>query len=239
MVVTVGIDVHKKTHCAVAVDEAGRQLGTVDDGAGHRRRSPSAAALGAAAVRPRNSVAFAVEDCRHVSARLERALLAAGRWCPGAAEADGADPYQCPDPGQVRSDRRTGHRPRGAARAGPAARGAQPCLPGAEAASRPPGRPGGGADQGAEPAPLAPPRARSRVRPARPRPGPAPATGPGADPARGATTTRTDRLSPDCPGDPRRHPRAHRADQRPGQGDHRTGDRPRLRNCWSCPAAGR
>ncbi len=27
MVVTVGIDVHKKTHCAVAVDEAGRQVG--------------------------------------------------------------------------------------------------------------------------------------------------------------------------------------------------------------------
>ena len=26
MVVTVGIDVHKNTHCAVAVDEAGRQL---------------------------------------------------------------------------------------------------------------------------------------------------------------------------------------------------------------------
>ena len=27
MVVVVGIDVHKVTHCAVAVDEAGRQLG--------------------------------------------------------------------------------------------------------------------------------------------------------------------------------------------------------------------
>ena len=27
MVVMVGIDVHKETHCAVAVDEVGRQLG--------------------------------------------------------------------------------------------------------------------------------------------------------------------------------------------------------------------
>ena len=27
MVVTVGIDVHKQTHCAVAVDEAGRPVG--------------------------------------------------------------------------------------------------------------------------------------------------------------------------------------------------------------------
>lgn len=41
MVVTVGIDVHKQTHCAVAIDQAGRQVGklvtvrTTD--AGHRQ----------------------------------------------------------------------------------------------------------------------------------------------------------------------------------------------------------
>ena len=77
MVVTVGIDVHKQTHCAVAVDEAGRQVGrplTVRaTDAGHRqllrwtRRQFLA-----------DTVEFAVEDCRHVSTRLERALLDAG-----------------------------------------------------------------------------------------------------------------------------------------------------------------
>ncbi len=74
MVVRVGIDVHKQTHCAVAVDEGGRQVGrpiTVRaTDAGHRqllrwtRRE--------FADQP---VEFAVEDCRHVSTRLERALL--------------------------------------------------------------------------------------------------------------------------------------------------------------------
>jgi hypothetical protein len=74
MVVVVGIDVHKGTHCAVAVDEAGRQLGapvTVRaTDAGHRqllRRMRREHA--------EHEVRFAVEDCRHVSGRLERALL--------------------------------------------------------------------------------------------------------------------------------------------------------------------
>jgi transposase len=74
MVMTIGIDVHKNTHCAVAVDEVGRPVGqplTVRaTDAGHRqllrwtRRE--------FADQP---VEFAVEDCRHVSTRLERALL--------------------------------------------------------------------------------------------------------------------------------------------------------------------
>jgi transposase len=73
--VMVGVDVHKKTHTAVAVDEVGRELGqrTVRaTDAGHRelvrwvRRSW-----------PDERVEFAVEDCRHVSTRLERALLTA------------------------------------------------------------------------------------------------------------------------------------------------------------------
>lgn len=77
MVVTVGIDVHKNTHCAVAVDEAGRQLGqplTVRaTDAGHRQLLRWARrGFGEQAVE------FAVEDCRHVSTRLERALLDAG-----------------------------------------------------------------------------------------------------------------------------------------------------------------
>ena len=74
MVVVVGIDVHKVTHCAVAVDQAGRQLErpvTVRaTDAGHRQL------LGwARRTFPECRVEFAVEDCRHVSGRLERALL--------------------------------------------------------------------------------------------------------------------------------------------------------------------
>lgn len=78
MVVVVGIDVHKDTHCAVAVDEAGRQVaGPVTvraTDAGHRqllRWADRELTTG--------QVQFAVEDCRHVSTRLERALLTAGR----------------------------------------------------------------------------------------------------------------------------------------------------------------
>ena len=76
--VKIGVDVHKDTHCAVAVDEAGRQLGqpvTVRaTDAGHRQ-------LLRWALRgfSDESVEFAVEDCRHVSSRLERALLDAGQ----------------------------------------------------------------------------------------------------------------------------------------------------------------
>jgi transposase len=77
MVVTVGIDVHKETHCAVAVDEGGRQVGrplTVRaTDAGHRQLLRWAGREFAG-----QRVQFAVEDCRHVSTRLERALLDAG-----------------------------------------------------------------------------------------------------------------------------------------------------------------
>ena len=78
MVVTVGIDVHKNTHCAVAVDEAGRQrelpLTVRATDAGHRQLLRWAGQTFA-----EDRVEFAVEDCRHVSARLERALLDAGQ----------------------------------------------------------------------------------------------------------------------------------------------------------------
>jgi transposase len=73
--VIVGIDAHKRTHTAVAIDEVGRRRGSKTttsttseanlellrwaDGFGPERR-------------------FAVEDCRHLSRRLEADLLAAG-----------------------------------------------------------------------------------------------------------------------------------------------------------------
>lgn len=85
MVVVVGIDVHKDTHCAVAVDEVGRQCGsartfrTTDAGClqllrwAHSGRGDRRGRSG-----DDGEVVFAVEDCRHLTTRLERVLLAAG-----------------------------------------------------------------------------------------------------------------------------------------------------------------
>lgn len=74
MVVMVGIDVHKDTHCAVAIDDAGRQLGKAMT---FRATDAGHAQLLRWALREHGQVEFAVEDCRHVSTRLERSLLAA------------------------------------------------------------------------------------------------------------------------------------------------------------------
>ena len=69
-----GIDAHKRTHTVVAVDERGRRVGqqtvkaTTDD---HLALVQWAERLGDERV-------WAVEDCRHLSRRLERDLLAAG-----------------------------------------------------------------------------------------------------------------------------------------------------------------
>ncbi|GAB4290205.1 MAG: hypothetical protein Kow0067_16430 [Coriobacteriia bacterium] len=73
--IVVGIDPHMKTHTAVALDGAtGVVLGerTVTcDGAGHEELLSWARGLG-------QECCFAIEDCRHVSARLERYLLPRG-----------------------------------------------------------------------------------------------------------------------------------------------------------------
>jgi transposase len=73
--VTLGIDAHKRTHTVVAIDEVGRQLGvktttgtTTDD---HL-------ALLRWAERFDGERRWAVEDCRHLSRRLEADLLRAG-----------------------------------------------------------------------------------------------------------------------------------------------------------------
>ncbi len=70
-----GIDAHKCTHTVVAVDEAGRKLGqhttTSATTADHLELVRWAAQFGA-------DRRWAVEDCRHLSRRLERDLLAAG-----------------------------------------------------------------------------------------------------------------------------------------------------------------
>jgi transposase len=77
-VITIGIDPHKDTHTAAAVEDTTGQLlgeltvpGTEE---GHRRLWAWAHELTPAEAKPR----FALEDCRHVNGRLERFLLGAG-----------------------------------------------------------------------------------------------------------------------------------------------------------------
>lgn len=76
MVIVIGADVHKATHTFVAVDEVGRRLGekTVRaTTAGHE------AALRWARTQFGSELRWGVEDCRHLSARLERDMLAFGQ----------------------------------------------------------------------------------------------------------------------------------------------------------------
>jgi transposase len=73
--VTLGIDAHKRCHTVVAVDDAGRQVGTKTvtstTTADHLELVRWAARFGA-------ERSWAVEDCRHLSRRLEADMLAAG-----------------------------------------------------------------------------------------------------------------------------------------------------------------
>jgi transposase len=74
--VVVGADVHKSTHTFVAVNEVGRQLGekTVKaTTAGHAEAVMWARGHFGA------EVVWAIEDCRHLSARLERDLMGFGQ----------------------------------------------------------------------------------------------------------------------------------------------------------------
>ncbi|WP_216638403.1 IS110 family transposase [Mycobacterium asiaticum] len=74
--VVVGADVHKRTHTFVAVDQAGRKLA---------EKTVKAITVGHAEVvmwareQFGADVVWAIEDCRHLSARLERDLLALGQ----------------------------------------------------------------------------------------------------------------------------------------------------------------
>lgn len=70
----VGIDAHKRTHTAVAVDELGKQIAVKTvrtTRAGHLDLVRWAKGLG--------EHRFAVEDCRHLTRGLERDLLGAGQ----------------------------------------------------------------------------------------------------------------------------------------------------------------
>jgi len=72
--VMIGIDAHKRSHTIVVVDEQGRQLAETTTGTGS---SDHLQLLGWAARHGADRL-WAVEDCRHLSRRLERDLLAAG-----------------------------------------------------------------------------------------------------------------------------------------------------------------
>jgi transposase len=75
IMVTLGIDAHKRTHTVVAVDELGRELGQkttlATTSADHLEMLRWAQRFG-------SDRTWAVEDCRHLSRRLEADLLGAG-----------------------------------------------------------------------------------------------------------------------------------------------------------------
>jgi hypothetical protein len=72
-VVMIGADSHKRTHTVVALDDIGRRLGELTVAAttdGHLKLLAWSAQW--------EQVVFALEDCRHLTRRLERDLLGAG-----------------------------------------------------------------------------------------------------------------------------------------------------------------
>ncbi|MCX2929312.1 IS110 family transposase [Mycobacterium sp. CVI_P3] len=74
--VVIGADVHKRTHTFVAVDDVGRELG--------RKTVPATTSGHTAAIRWAREnfggeLVWGIEDCRNLSARLERDLLSVGQ----------------------------------------------------------------------------------------------------------------------------------------------------------------
>lgn len=73
--VVVGADVHKRTHTFVAVDEVGRKLGQLTVKANSKGHDQ---AMAWARREFGEELRWGIEDCRHLSARLEIDLLTAG-----------------------------------------------------------------------------------------------------------------------------------------------------------------
>jgi transposase len=153
-VIVIGADSHKRTHTVVAVDQVGRRLGertvkaTSD---GHLELLVWSASWPQAR--------FALEDCRHLTRRLEQDLLAAGQPVVRvptrlmAAARRGARRPGKSDPIDAEAVAL-------AALCHDARRRVGRTHAGGEAAGRLPPRPGPPADPGGEPAALAPARAR-------------------------------------------------------------------------------
>jgi transposase len=73
--IVIGLDVHKQSVTAVAVDEAGRMLDEKTIPVGSQELQAWAAGLSEERL-------WAVEDCRQLTRWLERQLLALGEsWC--------------------------------------------------------------------------------------------------------------------------------------------------------------
>src|SRR5919204_1151206 len=134
--VILGIDAHKRTHTVVAVDERSRKLGQRTVGtttADHLELLVWASRFGA-------QRCWAVEDCRHLSRRLERDLLGAGQQVvrvPPKLMAHARTAGRTYG-WQVGPDRCAGGGAGGAAGARPAHCPAGRPPPGAPAAGRPP-----------------------------------------------------------------------------------------------------
>jgi transposase len=76
--VTLGVDAHKRSHTIVAVDEHGRQL-AVKTVATTTKDHLGLLTWAEQFTDPDGEVIWAVEDCRHLSRRLERDLFGAGQ----------------------------------------------------------------------------------------------------------------------------------------------------------------
>ncbi len=77
MVIVIGADVHKATHTFVAVDDVGRKISEKTVRA--TTKGHGAALWWARCELGGDELQWAIEDCRHLSARLEKDLLAAGQ----------------------------------------------------------------------------------------------------------------------------------------------------------------
>ena len=75
--VTLGIDAHKRTHTIVAIDANGRQLAVKTIAT--TTKDHLALLTWASQLTDDTALLWAVEDCRHLSRRLERDLLGAGQ----------------------------------------------------------------------------------------------------------------------------------------------------------------
>jgi transposase len=76
--IVLGVDAHKRSHTVVAADTVGREIGQgtfVATDLGHQQLIAWARQQWPGS---NDSRLWSVEDCRHVSARLERALIASG-----------------------------------------------------------------------------------------------------------------------------------------------------------------
>jgi transposase len=77
--VVFGIDTHKRTHTVVAVDATGRKLAERTLGTTSSEHLELLIWATTVTSDPSDERIWAIEDCRHLSRRLERDLLAAGQ----------------------------------------------------------------------------------------------------------------------------------------------------------------